>query len=144
VAVLESANAAANAIVMSFMFSPSLLAKQQMELPSDHSSKSPAEILREAATYGEACSPDGGASESREGAADGAIRGRCPVETIALDCATRRASARPVGFIQATNSIVEAGGSSWQQKTESTYNLEPDSSVSASILQKNRRRRRSR
>jgi transposase len=32
------------------MFSPSLFIKQQMELPFDHSTKSLAEILREAAT----------------------------------------------------------------------------------------------
>jgi hypothetical protein len=48
--VLESANAATNAIVVSFMFSPSLFTKQQMELPFDHSTKSLVEILREAAT----------------------------------------------------------------------------------------------
>src|SRR6202171_5905290 len=47
--VLESANAEANAIVVSFMFSPSLFTKQQMELLFDHSTKSLIEILREAA-----------------------------------------------------------------------------------------------
>ena len=47
--VLESANADANAIVVSFMFSPSLFTKQQMELVFDHSTKSLIKILREAA-----------------------------------------------------------------------------------------------
>src|SRR6266436_2173474 len=46
---LESANAEANAIVVSFMFSPSLFTKQQMELLFDHSTKSLIEILREGA-----------------------------------------------------------------------------------------------
>jgi hypothetical protein len=41
--------AEANAIVVSFMFSPSLFTKQQMELLFDHSNKSLTEILREAA-----------------------------------------------------------------------------------------------
>jgi hypothetical protein len=47
--LLESANAEATAIVVSFMFSPSLFTKQQMELLFDHSTKSPTEFLREAA-----------------------------------------------------------------------------------------------
>jgi hypothetical protein len=51
--VLESATAAANAIVVSFMFSPSLSTQQQMELPFDHSTGSLAENPEESRDIGQ-------------------------------------------------------------------------------------------